>query len=276
MFKRLLRSWLTTCSDGSIASTSDGKDTFIHYGAKAQRVLTSIMPIDVDQFYEKTREFRKTMECRLLRGEYTARTECSRGSANGPILLSVGRITRQKGYAELFKIYRHILTVRPDVSLLIVGDGPDRPMYEQQVREEGWTHVHFIGFVQPDELHKFLAIADIFVFHTLFDPFGAVLSEAMAAELPVVSSIHASATRDLVEEGVTGFRIDPRDIDSSAATILKVLEMKPEERAAMSRAAYARVKQYDIGASADAIVRFIEPLPDSEGSTGKGRLHENG
>ncbi|MHB8482651.1 MAG: glycosyltransferase, partial [Nitrospiria bacterium] len=213
LIRKTIRKWMTSWSNASIASSSEAREAFIYYGAKEKEILTSIMPIDVDYFHKKTDEFRKLSESKVF-GKQISR----------PVLLSVGRINRVKGYQELFKIYRQIKQVYKEVSLLIVGDGPDKSHYEKFVRENGLTDVHFTGFLQGNDLPKYLAIADIFVFHTLFDPFGAVLSEAMAAELPVVSSIHAAATQDLIEEGITGFKIDPKDTGSSTKIILKVLK----------------------------------------------------
>ncbi len=247
-----LRRWIIGHSDAAIASTSEAKEVFLRYGAREDRLLTAIMPIEVEHFHRKTAALRQGAEYTALRQRYR--------TGAGPLLLSVGRLVRMKGYPELFDIYRQIVKVRPDVSLLLVGDGPDRSAYERQVQEERWPRVHFTGFVQPDELPRFLAVADVFVFPTLCDTFGAVLSEAMAAELPAVSSIHAAATRDLVEEGVTGYCIDPKNTQSSAAAILKLIGMTPEERRAMGQAAYARVKRFDIETSAEAMIRFMESL----------------
>jgi len=255
--RRLMIGW----SNGSIGESSDGRDAFIHYGAQPDRVLTCVMPLDVRRIHDQTTSVRNSSQYGEWRANYP-----------GPIVLSIGQAIPRKGYAELFQIYERLVSARPDVCLLVIGDGPERARYERQVLERGWRRVHFIGFVQPDELHHYLAIGDVFVFHTLYDPFGLVLSEAMAAELPVVSSIYASATRDLIEEGVNGFRIDPKDIEPSAAVILKVLEMTTEERAAMGRAAYARVLRFDVEKSADAIVQFIRALLDSEKKMKKGLL----
>lgn len=272
MIRRMVRRWMIGRSDGAIASTSEARDVFIHYGLEKNQVLTSVMPIDVGHFYQATERFKNNPECPALREKYAVRREAGSGRQEdrlGPILLSVGRITEIKGYRELFNIYERLLEARPDLSLLIVGDGPDRRAYERLAWEKGWSNVHFIGFVQAEELPRFLAISDIFLFHTLYDPFGAVLSEAMAAELPAVSSIHAAATRDLLEEGVTGYCIDPRNTESSAAAVLKVLEKTPEERREMGRAAFERVKQFDIGTSAEAMIRFMESLLHSGAGMGE-------
>ena len=249
--RRGLRRWVTTQSDGSIASSSDAREAFLHYGGPTHRTLLCLMPIDVDQFRRRTEAFRRTAEWRRMRAQYP-----------GPVLLSVGRLTDSKGYPELFKMYRRILEVLPEVSLVIVGDGPERGRYQKHVRDRGWKNVRFSGFVQADELPRYLAVSDLFVFPTRFDRYGAVLGEAMAAGLPVVSSIPASATKDLVEDGKTGFRIDPQDIDTAAATIVKALEMTAGEREAMTTAAYARVKQLDSDAAADSMTGFFLSLLD--------------
>ena len=249
LLKRGLRRMMTSWSDGAIASSSEARDVFLHYGAPASKIQTALMPIDVESFHTGAQTWRKSDWLHTERHRYP-----------GPILLSVGRLTERKGYRELFAIYEAVMKQRPNVALLIVGDGPDRAIYESYVRSQNWEHVHFLGFRQAEEVVKYLALADLFIFHTLADPFGAVLSEAMAAELPVISSIHAAATKDLVDDGVTGFRIDPRNVEGSAETLLCVLDMTPSERAALGRAAYERVRRYDIDTTADHMVEFLKSL----------------
>lgn len=247
--RRGVRRWMTSGSAGSIASSTEARGVFLHYGAKPETVLTCVMPIDVDRFSEETRAFRTTQAYRNLRSRYSL-----------PILLVVGRVMREKGFPELFRIYERLLPTWPEASLLIVGDGPDRSRYESDVTAKGWRNVHFVGFQQLAGLCRFLAIADVFVFPTLADPFGAVLSEAMAAGLPVASSLYAAATNDLVEDGVSGFRIDPENTEASVTTIREILAMDSEQRLAVGLAAYLRVKRFDVHASADSMVRFMAGL----------------
>lgn len=76
----------------------------------------------------------------------------------------------------------------------------------------------------------------------------------------MVSSIYAAATRDLVEEGVTGFCIDPKDAECSAATILNVLNMSEEKRAELIQAAYQRILENDIQPTAESMVKFMQSL----------------
>lgn len=261
LLKRGLRRIMTSCSDGAIASSSEARDVFLHYGVPTSKIQTAIMPIDVEYFHAQAMAWRNSKSFTCERDRYTS-----------PILLSVGRLTERKGYRELFAIYESVVKQRPDASLLIVGDGPDRAMYESYVRSQNWKHVHFLGFQQADEIVKYLALADLFVFHTLSDPFGAVLSEAMAAELPVVSSIHAAATKDLVDDGVTGFSIDPKQAEQSAQVLLRVLSMTSSERAALGRAAYDRVRRHDIESTADHMVDFLKSLRQERLQPTSGRM----
>lgn len=250
--RRLLRRTLIGGADGAIASSSEARRVFVDYGADPDRVLTALMPVDVEQFHIRARAFRESDEFKAARGAYSA-----------PILLSVGRLVDGKGYQELFAMYEQILQGYPAASLLIVGDGPQRAAYEAQAKARGWERVHFTGFRQADEVARFFALADVFVFPTLADPFGAVLCEAMAAETPVVSSIHAAATLDLVTDGLTGFRIDPRDVPGSVAIIQRVLDMSARQRAALGTRAYERVKQSDIGPTAAAMTDFMRTMVGS-------------
>lgn len=252
--RRLLRRWLISRSDAIIASSTVAKTAFEHYGARRDRALLSVMPIDVDAFRTRADAFRNSHEYSLLRAQY----------GDGPCLISVGRLVDIKGYPELFAMYRQLLQHFPRATLLIAGEGAGRDEYESIVAQARWTRVHFLGFLQAAALIKYLCISDLFIFHTRYDPFGAVLSEAMACGTRVVSSIHAAATHDLVEDGVSGYVIDPSAIPEAVAKIRDALSMTEARRLAMTSAAYRSVKVWDFDASSAAIVNLIGPLlPDS-------------
>jgi glycosyltransferase involved in cell wall biosynthesis len=249
LLRRGIRWAITAGSAGAVASSSEAKDVFVRLGAAPEKVLTAVMPIDVEFFNARARAFRTSPEFAPQRAAYT-----------GAVLLAIGQLIDRKGYRELFDIYADVLAKRPDTALLILGDGPQRADYEALVRSRGWSRVAFLGFRQADEVVRYLALADVFVFPTLDDPFGAAVAEAMAAEVPVVSSRFAAATRDLVDQGVTGYCIDPRDTQASAETILTILAMAPGERRALGRRGYERVRCHDIETTAAQMVRFLHTL----------------
>jgi glycosyltransferase involved in cell wall biosynthesis len=257
--RRLLRRVLVRGSAGCIAESSEAAEAFLHYGSTADRILTAPMPFDVAHFHDGAARARRDSEWAERRGRF-----------RGPLLLAIGQMIPRKGYRELFRIYERVLKHVAPLSLVILGDGPERARYESLVARRGWGDVHFLGYIQSAEVPRYLALADAFVFPTLYDPFGLVSAEAMAAELPVLSSIHAASTRDLVVEGVTGFRFDPLDVEDSAAKLLGVLRMSRAERVDMGRAAYEKVRGCDAEPSAAAIIRFLRAL------TGRSESRDNG
>lgn len=245
----LVRRWLISSSAGAVASSSKAKEAFVYHGLPPDQVLLALLPVKVTDWRTQTDRFRGSLEAARLRERF-----------GSPLLLSVGQIIPRKGYRELFGIYAKIVKQCPEVGLLIAGDGPDRAQFEREAMERGWNRVHFLGFVPASELHRYFAIADVFVFHTLYDPFGAVVSEAMAAKVPVVSSVHANATLDLIDDGVTGYRIDPNDAAASAETILEMIDLPEDRRQALIGAAAERIAKWDIEPVADAMVSFLSRM----------------
>lgn len=247
--KRFIRHKLIAGSTGAIASSTRACKVFTHYGMAKDRVLTSVMPIDVEGFSRNAQAFRGSEEMRIMQQRYSS-----------PLLLSIGRLTDSKGYWELFKIFEQLLERYPTAGLLIVGDGPQRPVYEHYCQSKGWQNVNFQGFLDPAQLIKFMVVADLFVFHTLRDPFGAVVPEAMAAGVPVLSSIHAGATDDLIEEGVTGFRFDPRNYSDAVCRVSGILSLPAEGRRQLIVNAFQRVQRHTFAKEAAAIVAFVSKI----------------
>jgi glycosyltransferase involved in cell wall biosynthesis len=255
--RRVLRRIMIRGADACVASSSEAREAFLYYGACSRSVHTALMPVEVERIHHEVAAIKRTAEHADRRRNYP-----------GPVLLSVGRLLDAKGCRQLFDLYGQIQATRSDVSLVCVGDGPDRAAYESLCRERGWERVHFIGHMQPASLSRYLALGDLFVFPTLSDTFGAVLSEAMAAGLPALSSIHAAATRDLVRDGVNGWAYDPHDPDQGAALVLKFLGMSHSEQKAVGLAAYQSVRPTDVTPAADDMARFLESVAAIRASWG--------
>ncbi|MGB9149752.1 MAG: glycosyltransferase family 4 protein [Burkholderiales bacterium] len=247
--KRFIRRTLSRHADGSIASSSDSKDAFVRFGADPEKVRVIVMPVDVETFHESASEFRVLPKYTSLRKQYP-----------GTLIIVVGRLDEIKGYPELFRIYERLVALRPDVGLLIVGSGPQRKEYETLVHKKGWKNVHFLGFLEPPTLAQYMALSDFSVFPTLNDSFGAVIAEAMAAELPVIASIFAYATRDLVDDGVTGYRFNPRDTDEAVKITLRLVDMNDIERKEMGQRAYNKVRDYDCENAARRTAEFLQQI----------------
>ncbi len=129
-------------------------------------------------------------------------------------LLSVnglGRGEEHKGVRRLIDMLPSLLQTHANVRMVFAGEGSNRSMYEDLVQERGISHaVTFLGALDVDGMCRAYRTADVLVLPTTNDSFPTVLLEAMACGLPVISTTVGSI-RDIVEDGVTGFVVDPWD-----------------------------------------------------------------
>jgi len=125
--------------------------------------------------------------------------------------MACGELIRRKGIDVLIKAFQRAAESRPDISLTIVGDGPDRESLNASVREEYRNQIEFRGATPFHERAKAFAGADVFIHAARHDGWGVVIQEAMAAGLPVVATRQTGAAYDLVKEGENGFLIEAED-----------------------------------------------------------------
>jgi glycogen synthase len=138
------------------------------------------------------------------------------------IVMFVGRFVREKGIQVLLNAASVILAQEPNTKFLIVGGG-HREKLERFVQWSGLgDKVLFTGFMANRSLHMLYRCADVAVFPSLYEPFGIVALEAMAAGAPVVTS-DAGGLQEVVlhdQTGTTSFTNDP---SSLAWAVLHVL-----------------------------------------------------
>ncbi len=127
--------------------------------------------------------------------------------------------------------------------LLLMGDGPERPRMERLCRELGlYEHVRFLG--KQDAIEEILAVADLFVIPSANESFGLAALEAMACEVPVISS-NAGGLPEVNIHGVTGFLSDIGDVESMGANALMLLENEDMLKK-FSRNALEQARKFDI------------------------------
>lgn len=137
----------------------------------------------------------------------------------------------------------------PDRSLdlTVIGAGPDRAKLETLAAQRG-VRVRFAGSVQYEGVAALLRSADAFLFPTRRDIWGFALQEAAASGLPMVSSVYAGATRELVVEGVTGWAVlaEPRSV---AGAIRRLAALPADELRRMSLAARRAAERLSVEAA---------------------------
>jgi glycosyltransferase involved in cell wall biosynthesis len=143
------------------------------------------------------------------------RAAVDRSGRNGCTFLYAGRLDVEKGLDVLLRAF-----ARVPGELLLAGSGRD----EARLRALAPERVRFLGPLDRDELVRWYATADAFVLPSRSEPWGMVLNEAAVAGLPLIATEEAGATRDLVEDGVNGFRIPAGDEDALAAALRRLAE----------------------------------------------------
>jgi glycosyltransferase involved in cell wall biosynthesis len=157
------------------------------------------------------------------------------------IVLFVGRLVYEKGVHVLVNAVPKVLE-KVNAKFVIVGNGYMKEQLSNIVRNMGLAHkVHFTGFVDDETLRKLQKCADVSVVPSLFEPFGIVALEAMAAKSPVVVS-DTGGLSEIVEHDVTGVKVYANNPESLAWGIIRVLS--DENFASMIRAnAYKKVQE---------------------------------
>ena len=160
------------------------------------------------------------------------------------IVLYVGRLVYEKGIHVLINAVPKILS-KVNAKFIIVGSGYMKEQLLGIVRSMGLEHkILFQGFLDDATLLKLQKCADVSVVPSLFEPFGIVALEAMAARSPVVAS-DTGGLSEIIQHDVTGVRVYPNNPDSLAWGINKVLLDEGYAKCIRDNA-YRRVKErYD-------------------------------
>jgi colanic acid/amylovoran biosynthesis glycosyltransferase len=146
-------------------------------------------------------------------------------------ILNVGRLVREKGHASLLEALALARRSGVEASLTVVGDGPERETLESlAVQLSIADHVSFVGFVGQDEIAAYYCACDVFCLASFAEGVPVVLMEAMAMEIPVITT-RIAGIPELVEHGHSGLVVAPGDPDAIAAAIAELSE--PGRRAAL-------------------------------------------
>jgi glycosyltransferase involved in cell wall biosynthesis len=129
----------------------------------------------------------------------------ARSDVEGPCVLYVGRLAREKGVDVLLRAARGL-----DATVVLAGSGPE----EEALRAIAPAGTRFLGNVARDDLPAWYATADVLVLPSRSEPWGMPLNEGAAAGLPLVSTSAAGAAWELIEDGVNGFRVPPGDVEA--------------------------------------------------------------
>ncbi len=142
-------------------------------------------------------------------------------------LVSVGRLSPEKGYLDLLKIYNNLVKRHPDWKLDIVGDGVSRSELESYIKQHNLgDHVTLHGYQGKDYIDKLLQKSSIYLMTSYTESFGIVLIEAMSHGLPCIAFDSAEGARELITSGMNGYLIKHRNFSAMVKKIEDLMESR--------------------------------------------------
>jgi glycosyltransferase involved in cell wall biosynthesis len=137
------------------------------------------------------------------------------------IVGSVGRLTKQKGYIYLIDAMPRVIKEMPNVFLVLVGDGELRAELEKRVLDFGIEDkVLFAG--QQNDVTPFLSRMELFVLPSLWEGLPTAVLESIACGVPVVAT-DIAGTQELIQDGLTGWLVRPKNPIELASSIVEAL-----------------------------------------------------
>ena len=159
-------------------------------------------------------------------------------------LISVGRLSPEKGYLDLLKIYLDLKNKKCKWHLDIVGDGSERGKLEKFIKENKLENdVTFHGFKNSKEIEKLMHKASIYVMTSYTESFGIVLLEAMSNGLPCLAFDSAEGAKEVITSGRDGYLIKHRNFKAMEKKILD-LTKDIETRKELGKNGRRKVKGY--------------------------------
>lgn len=179
------------------------------------------------------------------------------GITTGSVVLYLGRLSYEKSVDQVLRAFASVHAKRPDTTLLIVGDGPERKTLQElaesmQVRSK----VIFTGFLHGTELAKALQSSDLYVSASKSENMPLSTLEAMAAGLPIVA-VGSLGMNEILKDGVHACVLPPDHPDSMAEKIGELLD-DPKMLQSFSQASRARALAYSPEIATGRILELYE------------------
>lgn len=212
-------------SDGVTAVSNDLRQETIDTFSITKPIEVIYNFVDLERFYKQEKEHFKRFIC-----------------PNGEkLLVHASNFRKVKRIGDVIRVFARIREVVPS-KLLLIGDGEERQKMEMLTRQLGIDEdVRFIGKLEAME--EVLSVADLFLMPSEKESFGLAALEAMACQVPVISS-NTGGLSELNIHGVTGFLSDIGDIDDMVEKSLFVLDEQHLE--GFKQRALERAREFDM------------------------------
>lgn len=154
----------------------------------------------------------------------------------------MGRLSKEKAYDDMLRVFKKVLDQNPEAILNVVGDGDERSSLSILADQlEISDSVIFHGNTVGDKKDEIMKNTSVFVTTSHYESFGLVLLEAMSYGIPCVSFDSAKGSLDIIDDGKDGFIIKDRNLDDMAS---KIVELMNKTTKTVQNNAIKKAKQY--------------------------------
>jgi len=195
--------------------------------------------IDLQRFHKQKKEHFKRIIC----------------PNDEKLLVHTSNFRKVKRIQDIIHTFGKLKTMIPS-KLVLVGDGPERPVMEQLCRDlQLCEDIRFVG--KLDAIEEILSVADLFIMPSEKESFGLAALEAMACEVPIIST-NTGGLPELNVQGITGFLSPVGDIEDMVKNAYFIL---PDENLPRFKAnALARAQEFDIEVIVPAYEAYYEEI----------------
>jgi phosphatidylinositol alpha-1,6-mannosyltransferase len=211
---RVMR-WAYRRADVVIANSEFTHDKLIGLGVPAERITILYPGVDIDRLRPGLRSDDLTASLGI--------------GAQQKLVVSVGRLSRRKGFDQVIRTLPLLVARGLDVHYAVIGIGEDRDYLCRLAEELGVsTRVHLLGHVEPEDLPRWYNAADVVTMPNReidgdTEGFGMVFIEAAACGKPTVAGVAGGTAAAVIDE-VTGLRIDGSSTQAVSTALARLLE----------------------------------------------------
>lgn len=231
-WKEWLKSRMVRQFDAALVGGREAKSYAIELGLPEKRVCLGYNAVGNDDFFTQAEKWRREAKSPLER----------------PYFLTANRFVPRKNLLNViraYEMYRQAVEVQQGKhltwDLVLIGAGEHED--ELRTAAQNIQGIHFTGFLQQDEISRYMAFAGCFVHASLQEQWGLVVNEAMACGLPVLVSETCGCAPDLVEKERNGFTFDPLNVPELAKFMQKIAQ-NAVHRDEMGRASLEIIAQW--------------------------------
>ena len=175
-------------------------------------------------------------------------------------IISVGRLSEEKGYLDLIDVFSLVHQVYPDWKLDIIGDGNQKENIQKKIEEYGLKDFIILhGFQNKEYINQLLQKSSIYVMCSYTESFGIVLLEAFSFGIPCVAFDSARGTTEIISNNWDGYLIKDRNKEIMAKKVCELIS-NPNRRIIMGANGIKKANQYSMDEIRKYWIQIIETV----------------